>query len=464
MKALNINSIIHPFALLHVAVALTCRSLGIMDEIWLTLLTIAMLVLICLKMNTRVEMTIATVIIINFAAYMIGVYGARLLGMISDSILLVHSVSTFVTTEIIGWGTYGFLHLVRKYTSVRSVRATLPRTKILGRHAVWLVAGLLTVILFRIALTLLFSSDRSEEGNLLDTIEIFISKSGAPLLILCCIIILIRHLRIRCRHMGLAIKAAIVIAAAAILSAGAAAIAGINLQNPEEILTIRKFLQLFVVALSFFIISYSIIYLIDYVFATRAAMIAERDKADNAKFQYEQLKQQVNPHFLFNSLNILDCMVMEGQTEQASAFIHKLAGIYRYLLRNEERTVPLKKEMEFAGMYADLLKERFSDGFEVRTDAGEEYGERLVVPCSVQMLIENAIKHNTVGGETRLTIRIYTEGDFLCVTNNLLPKLSGSESTKVGLNYIRRQYMNICGKEIEIIENEKEYTVKIPVI
>ena len=114
MKSLDIKWIIHLFATLHLAVALTCRSLGIMDEIWLTMLSIAMVVMIGLKVRSKVEMIAATAIITNGAGYLLGVYGAELFGLLFSSEILSHGVSTFMTTEIIGWFTFGLLNLFRR--------------------------------------------------------------------------------------------------------------------------------------------------------------------------------------------------------------------------------------------------------------------------------------------------------------------------------------------------------------
>ena len=258
----------------------------------------------------------------------------------------------------------------------------------------------------------------------------------------------------------------IAIASALILMAAVTAfLAGMDYPHGhgQEGLSLHRFFQLFVITLALDLIMYSAVYIIDYALATRAAMYEERSKASQARFQYAKLKQQVNPHFLFNSLNILDCMVQDGQTEQASTFIHKLAGIYRYMLRKDEKTVLLEDELKFVGMYVDLLKERFPDGFRVITEIPEEIcHQKLVIPCSVQMLIENAIKHNQVGGKEPLVIRITTDGETLTVTNNLRPKLNGAESTKVGLNYLREQYRDLYGKTVETYSDSTQYRVSIP--
>ena len=463
MKTHRVDVIIHLFAFLHVAVALMCRSFDIMDEIWLTLLSITMVVLICVRMFAKVELIVATVIVINFAGYMLGVYGAKLISCFIGEELAVHAISTFITTEIIGWGTYSFLNLLKRNSASRTFKST-PPDKISNKHVIWLAGAIIVIILFRILLTFLFSSDNFSDGSLLRIVSVLFSKYGILLIMLGLIIILVRQMRLRCGDMPQTVKTVLIAVAAVALSALAALIAGINIGEAGYGLTVRKFSQFFFVSLAFFLIFYSIVYMVDYAFATRAAMYAEKKKAVYARFQYEKLKQQVNPHFLFNSLNILDCLVAEGKNERASIFIHKLAGIYRYLLASDAKTVPLKNEMNFVDMYVDLMKERFADGFEVTVDIPGTVENRHVIPCSVQMLIENAIKHNRVGGDSRLEIRVSAGWDFLTVTNNLLPKLSQPESTKVGLNYMHKQYMNLCNRGIAVTDDGREFKVSIPLI
>ena len=465
MKSLKINGIIHLFAILHMAVALACRSLGIADEIWLTLLTVSMLVVIGLKMYAKVEIVIATVIFANFAAWLLGVYGARLLGLLPVSEMLTHGLSTFITTEIIGWSTCGFLHLLKRTLREKGSRTVLSEKchRQTGLMACLRDGGCHP---FPDSPYTAFSG-RRHFSSLLGIVGIYLSKSGSFIILsLCCIIIMVRYLRRRSVDMRPVWKVSAMLASVVVLSAAMALFAGLDFSvgGGSPSLTFNRFARLFVVALSFCLISYSIVYMIDYAFAARAAMRAEKDKADESRFQYEKLKQQVNPHFLFNSLNILNCMVVEGKNMQASTFIHKLAGIYRYLLRNDGKVVTLKEEMDFVSMYVDLLKERFADGFGVEADIPDAALVKKVVPCSVQMLIENAIKHNRVGADAKLMIRIHADAGSLTVVNNLLPRLTRSESTKVGLDYIRRQYMNLCGRGIDVSCSGEEYSVTIPLI
>mgnify|MGYP002932073725 CR=1 FL=1 len=157
--------------------------------------------------------------------------------------------------------------------------------------------------------------------------------------------------------------------------------------------------------------------------------LRRHSERESAQLHLQQLLEQIDPHFLFNSLNILDCLVCEQRTEQASAYIHKLAGIYRYMLQNEEETlVRLREEMAFVGMYVDLLQVRFPEGFRVETDISDEAMNRHVLPCSVQLLIENAIKHNSVGADRPLVIRIVAVAEAVTVSNNLQLKVSGNLS------------------------------------
>ena len=209
----------------------------------------------------------------------------------------------------------------------------------------------------------------------------------------------------------------------------------------------------------------ALIFLAENAMRINARALEDREKARLAQYRYMNLSQQVNPHFLFNSLNILDCLVCEDKNEQASTYIHKLAGIYRYLLRIEkERLVRLREEMEFVEQYVDLLKVRFAEGLDVHIDIPEEKMGLKVVPCSVQLLIENATKHNAVTVDRPLHIDVRCGDDTLIVSNNLNPKVSNGPSTGLGLKYLRDQYRDVAGKEASVRMTDNEYTVEIPLV
>ncbi len=219
------------------------------------------------------------------------------------------------------------------------------------------------------------------------------------------------------------------------------------------------------VAMMAAILIYSVIYMVVYAITARRNAEKEKDRADLAKFQYLNLKQQVNPHFLFNSLNILDALVMDGKDEEASTYIHKLAGIYRYMLKNEnETTVSLRDEMTYVGLYSDLLKVRFQEGLVIETTIPEDDMAKSVIPCSVQLLVENATKHNAVSPENPLKVSIVSDGETLTVSNNLIPRITPSQSSGLGLNYIREQYNARSPRGVQIISTKENYIVKLPLL
>jgi len=191
---------------------------------------------------------------------------------------------------------------------------------------------------------------------------------------------------------------------------------------------------------------------------------AEIHKKNKARFQYEQLKSQLNPHFLFNSLNVLDYLV-HTDPGKASNFIKKLAGVYRYLLnKDNELMVTLEEELEFTFMYTDLMKERFDTGMEISTDIEEQYLKTFVIPCSLQLLVENALKHNIVSSDSPLLIKIYTHDFWINVENNCQPRITEDRSNKLGLKNIDGQYKSLFNKSIEIKKTNDKFIVKLPLV
>jgi sensor histidine kinase YesM len=201
-----------------------------------------------------------------------------------------------------------------------------------------------------------------------------------------------------------------------------------------------------------------------YIKSHKKALDAEISERNKARFKYEQLKRQLNPHFLFNSLNVLDYLV-QTDSQRASDFIKKLAGVYRYLLSKEnDPVVFLEEELEFAKMYADLLKERFTDGLEITVDIEGNYYKTLIVPCSIQLLIENATKHNIINSQNPLYIKIYIVESWIYVENNYQPRLSVEASNKLGLKNIDGQYKALFKKSISISRSDERFIVKLPLI
>ncbi|MDX8341639.1 histidine kinase [Draconibacterium sp. IB214405] len=185
-------------------------------------------------------------------------------------------------------------------------------------------------------------------------------------------------------------------------------------------------------------------------------------KEEKLIFQYETLKTQVNPHFLFNSLNTLSSLV-NSNPELSDKFIHKLSAVYRYVLENQEKDlVPLADEMEFVKDFFYLQKIRDGEKIELKIDFGET-GTAKIIPVSLQMLVENAIKHNAATRKDPLLITIHFEGmDKLVVRNDLRQRMQLAASSKIGLKNLNERCKLILKRDVEIQETEDEFVVKVP--
>ena len=182
--------------------------------------------------------------------------------------------------------------------------------------------------------------------------------------------------------------------------------------------------------------------------------------------QLEALKNQLDPHFLFNSLNTLAALIDE-ENEPAQKYLEQLSDVYRYVLMSKDRdTVPLREELDFLEAYVYLNKTRFRENLVVENTIPANYLGYHVAPLSLQMLVENALKHNVVSREKPLRIRLlHTEGDYLVIENNVQAKtVLKKASTKVGLENIINRYGLLTARKIEIIRDELLFTVKLPLL
>lgn len=196
-----------------------------------------------------------------------------------------------------------------------------------------------------------------------------------------------------------------------------------------------------------------------------AAVDAERMKREQMSTKYESLKNQVNPHFLFNSLNALTNLVYENQ-DVAADFIRKLSKVYRYVLDNQAKeVVPLETELAFVQSYLFLQRIRFDDKLKVNFET-KGYEQKMIPPIALQMLFENAIKHNTIAEEEPLTIDVFVEnGEKLVIKNNLQKKnIPIEESAGVGLKNIKARYEFLSQTPVEIHETDSEFIVKLPLL
>ena len=185
-------------------------------------------------------------------------------------------------------------------------------------------------------------------------------------------------------------------------------------------------------------------------------------KTESAKF--ESLKNQLDPHFLFNSLNVLTSLIEENP-KQAERFTTKLSKVYRYVLEQKDKDlIPLEEELRFAKSYMELLKMRFEDGISFSIPETVSNPELKIVPLSLQLLLENAVKHNSISSKKPLSIKIFEENGYLVVQNNISPKASLEQSTKVGLKNINLRYGLVSNAKVEITNTNKLFKVKLPLL
>ncbi len=195
----------------------------------------------------------------------------------------------------------------------------------------------------------------------------------------------------------------------------------------------------------------------------QSAVEAEQFKKESIKAQFETLKNQVNPHFLFNSLNTLSGLI-DMDKELSKGFVDNLSQVYRYVLQNkDEELVLLKTEYNFIQAFIQLLIKRHGNRIDFEFDIKKKDLKKYVPPMSLQLLVENAVKHNVASRKKPLKIKILSDGNSLIVQNNLQRK-KVLNSTGIGLNNIRNRYQFLTDKPIEIIENENTFEVKIPLI
>lgn len=446
---------IHLFAAAHAAVAVLSRVFNYVDDVPLTILTLSMIVVISVRERMRVEFMAALALVCSFLGFLFGIYGAELIQQVVRGPVLAPAITTGIITELIGWGTYA---ATRIPGTDRQEGARIAPS---AHQTIGIAAA---ILLLRIAYTVIFRSAYFEQAGIYAEFQRLLDDTLALMTMLCCNIIFVNlRRRIFPRSRVRVAATALFVILLTMLTTAIVVVA-----SPYRIPTDHTalwFARLYAVVLLADIIVYALLQLIVYVIDAHIELRAERDKKHRIAYQYDRLKLQINPHFLFNSLNILDFLVQEGERERASAFIRKLADTYRYMLKNEfEPLVPLGEELRFARKYIDLLQERFTSGFTVEIDIPDDRMARHVVPCCLQLLIENATKHNIVGPDKPLRIRIAATDDRLVVTNNLQPRISAHESTRMGLETIRQQYLDLSGKEIVVTRTETEFRVELPLL
>lgn len=193
-----------------------------------------------------------------------------------------------------------------------------------------------------------------------------------------------------------------------------------------------------------------------------AAINEEKLRQEAIQLRYDALKSQVNPHFLFNSLSVLISLVDTDPTK-AKQFIQQFSDIYRYVLdQKDKELVNLDEEIKFVQSYTNLHQIRHGESLKVSIDINDLSG--FIIPLSLQTLLENCFKHNIISEESPLTVKLWRENEFIVVQNNLQKKRTLPDSNGIGLETISKRYEFLSCQPMEIIQDEGQFTVRVPII
>ncbi|GGZ80008.1 hypothetical protein GCM10007028_17000 [Algibacter mikhailovii] len=191
--------------------------------------------------------------------------------------------------------------------------------------------------------------------------------------------------------------------------------------------------------------------------------LAEKEqlKQQSLKNELEALKNQINPHFLFNSLNSLNSLIRDNK--QATTFVNKLSFMYRYILQSgSEDLVTLSDELKFLDSYIFLIKTRYRTRFEVSIDIEEQYLNKKLPSLALQLLVENAVKHSEISESNPLLVKVYVEDALVVVENPIKPRTTFVDSTGNGLANLEKRYEILMKKNILINDSNKVFKVKLP--
>lgn len=184
-------------------------------------------------------------------------------------------------------------------------------------------------------------------------------------------------------------------------------------------------------------------------------------KQESIKNELEALKNQINPHFLFNSLNSLNSLIRENK--QATAFVNSLSFMYRYILQNgTEDLVTIKDELKFLESYIYLINTRYRDRFIIDIDINDNLLVEKIPALALQLLVENAVKHNEISESNPLLVKVYSEDNFIIVQNKIMPRMTFVDSTGNGLVNLNKRYNMLVNKNIIISNKDNVFKIKLP--
>lgn len=459
LRYISNTAIVFLFALCHFGVALVSRTLHYYDDIPLTILTILMVIVVAMNNRTRVDIMAILTMVATLLGFVIGSWLRGPMEDLVQSDLFAPAVSTFIITMVLG------ISIDIITIRVKRLRSIDQNISIRPKH---IVAVGLSILILRMGYVVMDRAGIFTENMLLDNILNIVVNSWALLLLLAGNIVLTIHISKQQKTASKNSYTATLVVLISSLVIPLLTTLIVFFDVPyfsSRFSTLVDFVQVLSAALLIDLIIITICYLVHMSIVSHQRLREEREQKHRSEYQYERLKQQINPHFLFNSLGILDYLVQEQETERARAFIHKLAGMYRYMLSNDQKPlVKLSEELDFTGKYIDLIKERFTEGVVTEINIPSHLYDSCVVPCALQLLVENATKHNVVSPDMPLTISIVVEGEWIVVRNNLQERTHGQPSTYLGLENIRRQYQDITGSSIVVEKSEREFIVKLPIV
>ena len=255
-----------------------------------------------------------------------------------------------------------------------------------------------------------------------------------------------------------------------IILVGTYFISPVPLMHSGEVIPVyksRQVVELVVVLKACFTFAIVILYSRIYTLLYREQQVSLENEIlrnENLTTRYNMLASQINPHFLFNSLSSLSMLVREKDEERALKYIDQLSYTFRYLSQNGSNSnfVTLRQEIEFAEAYTYLFKIRYADKISFVFNIEEEYLDYQLPAISLQPLIGNAVKHNTITSKKPLHVHIRTEEGYLVVSNEKHPMIEDSAGTGIGLSNLKSRYQLLLNREVEVIDSDKEFTVRLP--
>lgn len=204
-----------------------------------------------------------------------------------------------------------------------------------------------------------------------------------------------------------------------------------------------------------------------YYYVRLQKSIREEEQAKQAivQAQLDALRNQAQPHFFFNTLNTLRDIIDQNSKEEAKDFVDKLSDVYRFILEaGNANLISMKDEIRFAKAYIHIQKERFGENLKVDWEIEDKCLDQMLVPMSIQLLLENAIKHNVVSRSKPLKVKVYTAENNIFVSNKIQAKSSKLPSTKLGLKNIQKRYALLTEDKVEISQENGNFLVKLPIL